>query len=61
MWIDTGAPPDRCSFFLSAAVFYGFPERGGAYPAGGSQAMSASLIPVIEAAGGRVRVWPGVA
>jgi hypothetical protein len=56
LWIDTGAPPTRCCFFMGAAVFYGFPQRGGAYPVGGSQALSAALVPVIERAGGRVLV-----
>ncbi len=34
----------------------GFPQKGGAYPRGGSQKMSACLVPVAERAGGRVLV-----
>eukprot|EP00455_Lapot_gusevi_P056682 TRINITY_DN9484_c0_g1_i1.p1 TRINITY_DN9484_c0_g1~~TRINITY_DN9484_c0_g1_i1.p1 ORF type:complete len:617 (-),score=87.31 TRINITY_DN9484_c0_g1_i1:11-1861(-) len=56
LWIDTGSPPDRATWILSAAVFHGFPQRGGAYPRGGSQGMSGCLVPVVERAGGRVLV-----
>mmetsp|Transcript_2397 Transcript_2397/g.5727 ORF Transcript_2397/g.5727 Transcript_2397/m.5727 type:complete len:611 (-) Transcript_2397:452-2284(-) len=56
MWIDTGIDPFKCPFWLLAAIFWGFPQRGGAYPRGGSQRMSGCLIPVIERMGGRVLV-----
>lgn len=56
LWIDTGSPPHRASFMMTAAVVWGFPEKGGAFPRGGTQAMSASLIPTIERSGGRVLV-----
>eukprot|EP00743_Colponemidia_sp_Colp-15_P003770 GILK01004067.1.p1 GENE.GILK01004067.1~~GILK01004067.1.p1 ORF type:complete len:627 (-),score=65.92 GILK01004067.1:98-1945(-) len=60
LWIDTGSPPDRTTFMLNACVFRGLPHEGGAYPRGGSAEMSRALIPVIEAAGGRVLVRASV-
>jgi len=39
---------------LGAAVFYGLSQKGGAYPRGGAQMMSACLVPVVERYGGRV-------
>jgi len=56
LWIDTGSPPDKTTFILGACVLWGFPQKGGAYPRGGSQKMSAALVPAIERAGGRVLV-----
>jgi len=56
LWVDTGSPPDRCTFMLSAAVFRGLSIEGGAYPEGGSHAMAGCLVPVIEMNGGAVLV-----
>eukprot|EP00698_Gefionella_okellyi_P000956 TRINITY_DN10836_c0_g1_i1.p1 TRINITY_DN10836_c0_g1~~TRINITY_DN10836_c0_g1_i1.p1 ORF type:complete len:629 (+),score=155.20 TRINITY_DN10836_c0_g1_i1:179-2065(+) len=56
LWIDTGSPPDKCTFMLNAAVFRGLPHEGGAYPEGGSEAMAEQLIATVERFGGRVLV-----
>ena len=56
LWVDTGCPPHRVSFFMIAAVSLGFPHEGGAYPVGGPAAMGASLVERIEAGGGHVFV-----
>jgi phytoene dehydrogenase-like protein len=55
-WMDTGAPPDRTSFLLGTCVARGLAIEGGAYPVGGSMQLAKTLVPVIEAAGGRVLV-----
>jgi len=60
LWLDTGCPPDQCCWFLGAAVFWGLPQKGGAYPRGGPQKMSECLVPVVERAGGRVLVRSSV-
>jgi len=60
LWLDTGCPPDQCCWFLGAAVFWGLPQKGGAYPRGGPQRMSQCLVPVVERAGGRVLVRSNV-
>jgi all-trans-retinol 13,14-reductase len=52
LWVDTGCPPHRVSFFMIAAVGLGFPQEGGAYPRGGPQAMSMTLVQRIEATDG---------
>ena len=54
LWLDTGCPPEKSSWMLGAAVFWGLSQKGGAYPRGGPQKMSACLVPVIERYGGRV-------
>jgi all-trans-retinol 13,14-reductase len=59
-WMDTGAPPDRTAFLLGTCVARGLSIEGGAYPVGGSTQLAKTLIPVIEAAGGRVLVRASV-
>ncbi|MBW2244508.1 MAG: NAD(P)/FAD-dependent oxidoreductase [Deltaproteobacteria bacterium] len=59
-WMDTGAPPGRASFLLGACVARGLSIEGGAYPVGGSTQLAKTLVPVIEAAGGRVLVRANV-
>lgn len=56
LWVDTGCPPHRVSFFMIAAVCLGFPHEGGAYPEGGPAAIGATLVERIEAGGGHVFV-----
>merc|ERR1740138_1386099 len=52
LWLDSGCPPDRVSFFMIAAVGLGFPHEGGAYPEGGTGEMAKALIECIESHGG---------
>lgn len=52
LWLDSGCPPDRVSFFMIAAVGLGFPHEGGAYPEGGTGEMAAALVQSIESRGG---------
>lgn len=56
LWVDIGSPPFRGTFMLTAAVVWGFPQRGGAYPSGGSEELAKALVRVIERYGGRVLV-----
>lgn len=60
LWIDTGSPPDRMSFFMAAAVHIGFPHVGGGYPDGGPEEMALALVEAIEARGGSVLVCADV-
>mmetsp|Transcript_7348 Transcript_7348/g.11549 ORF Transcript_7348/g.11549 Transcript_7348/m.11549 type:complete len:451 (+) Transcript_7348:232-1584(+) len=48
LWVDTGCPPHRVSFFMIAAVSLGFPHEGGAYPCGGPKAIARTLVERIE-------------
>ncbi len=59
-WMDTGAPPDRATFLMGACVARGLAIEGGAYPVGGSTELAKGMIPVINAAGGRVLVRAAV-
>eukprot|EP00931_Biecheleriopsis_adriatica_P114955 TRINITY_DN9081_c0_g2_i1.p1 TRINITY_DN9081_c0_g2~~TRINITY_DN9081_c0_g2_i1.p1 ORF type:complete len:711 (-),score=127.27 TRINITY_DN9081_c0_g2_i1:101-2197(-) len=61
LWLDSGCPPDRVSFFMIAAVGLGFPHEGGAYPEGGTGEMAAALVQSIEARGGACFVRAPVA
>ncbi len=54
LWMDTGSPPDRHSFVMTAALSIGFPKEGGAFPDGGSKSMATCLIQAIELNGGKV-------
>ena len=56
LWLDTGAPPSRGSFFMQSAVFGGWQKLGEAYPRGGPQKTALALVEAIEARGGRVFV-----
>lgn len=60
-WMDSGAPPDRGTFLLCAAVARGLSIEGGAYPVGGSRELARKLVSVIEQNGGRVLVRADVA
>lgn len=50
---DYGLPPAQSSFFVHALVVNHY-LGGGAYPVGGSSRFAATILPVIEAAGGAV-------
>lgn len=50
---DYGLPPGRSSFFVHALIAEHYFE-GAAYPVGGSSRLAATIVPVIESAGGRV-------
>ena len=54
LWLDTGSPPNDCSFMLSSSVFRGFPHEGGAYPKGGSTELAKALCAIIKLHGGNV-------
>eukprot|EP01084_Bolivina_argentea_P259449 437770_1 len=54
LWLDTGAPPNICSFMLSSSVFRGFPHEGGAYPQGGSTMLAKALVAIIKLNGGNI-------
>ena len=54
-WVDHGAPPGQAPF-LEHALVTGSYEGGAWYPVGGPGRFAAALVPVIEAAGGEVRV-----
>jgi all-trans-retinol 13,14-reductase len=59
-WGDYGLKPEDSSFLIQAGIVAHY--LGGAYyPVGGSQQISAALIPTIEAAGGKVFVKARVA
>lgn len=50
---DYGLPPAQSSFFMHALVANHY-LGGGAYPVGGSARIAATILPIIEAAGGAV-------
>ncbi len=52
-WGDYGLPPSQSSFAMHAIVARHY-LRGGFYPVGGSSSIAASIVPIIEAAGGVV-------
>ena len=52
-WGDYGLAPAESSFFMHAMVVRHY-LNGGAYPVGGSSRIAATIVPVIEAAGGKV-------
>jgi all-trans-retinol 13,14-reductase len=56
---DYGLPPAQSSFAIHALVVKHYLD-GGNYPVGGSSRIADTIIPVIEAAGGRVLVKAGV-
>jgi all-trans-retinol 13,14-reductase len=54
-WADYGAPPARAPF-LEHALVTGSYNAGAWYPVGGPRRFAEALVPVVEAAGGEVRV-----
>ena len=52
-WGDYGLVPSESSFFMHATVVAHY-LRGAAYPVGGSSRIAATILPVIEAAGGEI-------
>jgi all-trans-retinol 13,14-reductase len=54
-WLDYGAPPSQAPFAEHALVTSSF-NGGSYYPVGGPARFAQTLIPVIEAAGGEVRL-----
>ena len=56
LWLDTGAPPSRGSFFMQTAVLGGWQKLGEAYPRGGPQRTALALVEAIEGRGGAVFV-----
>ena len=58
-WGDYGLPPAQSAFVMHAMVAKHY-LAGGSYPVGGAAQMAATIIPVIEAAGGNVFTYAGV-
>jgi all-trans-retinol 13,14-reductase len=58
-WGDYGLPPAQSAFVMHAMVAKHY-LAGGCYPVGGAVQMAATIIPVIEAAGGHVFTYAGV-
>lgn len=58
-WGDYGLPPAEAAFVMHAMVAKHY-ITGGNYPVGGATKISATIIPVIEAAGGHVFTYAGV-
>jgi len=58
-WGDYGTPPSQSCFHMQAVLQRHF-STGGAYPSGGASEIAYNIIPVIEAAGGRVLVRANV-
>jgi phytoene dehydrogenase-like protein len=56
-----GLPPSKLSGFYYMVATGGYFRYGGAYPAGGSQAISNSITELIESKGGEVRLGTRVA
>lgn len=52
-WGDFGLPPSQSAFAIHAILVNHF-FNGSAYPVGSSEAIADSIIPVIEAAGGKI-------
>ncbi len=52
-YADYGLPPSRSSFFIHAMIASHYLE-GAAYPVGGASRIAATVLPVIEGAGGQV-------
>ena len=52
-WGDYGLPPAQSSFGIHAMIANHYLE-GAAYPVGGASRIAATIVPVIERAGGRV-------
>ena len=52
-WGDYGLPPSQSAFATHCFIVYHY-LKGGYYPEGGSQKIAQSIVPMIEAEGGRV-------
>jgi len=52
-WGDFGLPPSQSAFCIHAILVNHF-FNGAAYPVGSSEAIAESIVPIIEAAGGKV-------
>jgi all-trans-retinol 13,14-reductase len=50
---DYGLPPSKSSFFIHSLIVDHYLD-GGAYPVGGASRIAASILPVVEGAGGAV-------
>jgi len=59
-WGDYGTPPSKSNFAMQALLNRHFSAGGGAYPVGGASEIALNIIPVIEAAGGKVLVRANV-
>jgi len=59
-WGDYGTLPSKSSFSMQATLNRHFSKGGGSYPRGGASEIAFNIIPVIEAAGGRVLVRANV-
>jgi len=59
-WGDYGTPPSASNFNMQALLNRHFATGGGAYPVGGASEIAYNIIPVIEAAGGKVLVRANV-
>ena len=59
-WGNYGTPPSRSNFTMHGACVRHIMKQGAFYPVGGSSEMALNIIPVIEAAGGRVLVRASV-
>jgi all-trans-retinol 13,14-reductase len=53
-WMNTGSKLEVGSFLMTAAIFRGFSQVGGAYPRGGPEQMPRALVARIKAGGGMV-------
>lgn len=58
-WGDYGLPPAQSSFLMHAMLAKHY-MAGGNYPVGGASSIARTIIPVIEAAGGKVFTYAGV-
>ncbi|KAJ8604692.1 hypothetical protein CTAYLR_006550 [Chrysophaeum taylorii] len=56
LWLDTGSPPSRGSFFMQTAVMGGWQKLGVSYPRGGPQLTTLAMVEAIELRGGVVFV-----
>ncbi len=54
-WGDYGLPPGKSAFSVHAIIALHY-MNGGYYPVGGSKTIADSIIPIIEAGGGKVLV-----
>lgn len=60
LWLDTGSPPSRSSFFMQTAVFGSWQIVGVSYPRGGPHKTALAMCEAIESRKGAVFVRCGV-